>query len=224
MAEGSDGNFYGTTLSADSDRGTVFKVTPSGELTTLYQFCSVTACADGINPVAGLIQATDGNFYGTTQYGGTFGVSQAGMGYGTVFQITPAGTLTTLHSFDETDGMYPQGALVQGTDGDLYGVATGTDAVHAGTILKISMGLAPFLKTVPVAAYPGKQIFILGTDLTGATTVTFNGKTANFAVVSATEITATVPAGSTTGTVVVTTPWGRFKQPALSSVLTFCFC
>lgn len=214
LTEGSDGNFYGTTsVGGTPQRGTVFKMTPSGEVTTLYQFCSMAKCTDGFNPVAGLIQATDANFYGTTQYGGSFGVSPSGMGYGTVFQITPTGTLITLHSFDGTDGMLPQGGLVQGTDGNLYGVATGTDAVHAwGTIFKISMGLAPFVKTVPVAAYPGKKIFILGTNLTGATGVNFNNQAANFTVVSATEITATVPAGSMTGMVVVTTPCGSISS------------
>jgi uncharacterized repeat protein (TIGR03803 family) len=188
-------------------------MTTSGELTTFYSFCAVTACTDGFNPVAGVIQATDGNFYGTTEFGGTSVSSHNTFGYGTAFQLTAAGTLTTLHSFDGTDGKYPQAGLVQGTDGNLYGVTTGTDAVHAwGTVFKISLGLAPFVKTVPVAAYPGKQVFILGNNLTGATSVSFNGTAASFTVVSATEITATVPAGSTTGTVVVATPGGSLSS------------
>ena len=90
--QGSDGNFYGTTFdggaNCNAGCGTVFKITPSGTLTTLHSFDS----ADGL-PCAGLIQATDGNFYGTTAAGGA-------NDNGTVFKITPGGTLTTLYSFE----------------------------------------------------------------------------------------------------------------------------
>jgi hypothetical protein len=102
---------------------------------------------------------------------------------------------------------------VQGTDGNIYGTTGGTDGLHLyGTVFKLSLGLAPFLKTVPTAAYPRTRIFILGTELTGATAVSFNDKAAAFTVVSATEITATVPKGSTTGTVEVTTPSGTLSS------------
>jgi uncharacterized protein (TIGR03437 family) len=122
--------------------------------------------------------------------------------------------LTTLHSFDTLDGRAPIAALVQGTDGNLYGVAEGIVGknFNSGTIFKISLGLAPFVKTLPLAAHKGTQIFILGTDLTGATSVTFNGTAAAFTAVSATEITATVPAGSTSGTVKVVTPGGTLSS------------
>ncbi len=127
--------------------------------------------------------------------------------------MTPTGALTTLHSFDKTDGVYPSGGLVQGTDGNLYGTTTGNIGLHLyGTVFKLSLGLPPFVKMVPTAAYPGKTIFILGTDLTGATAVSFNGKAGAFTVVSATEITATVPKGSTTGTVEVTIPSGSLSS------------
>src|ERR1035437_9872657 len=110
LVQATDGNFYGATRSgggancgASSAYGTVFKITPSGTLTTLHSFDDT----DGAGP-GGLIQASDGNFYGTTWVGGA-------NGYGTVFKITPAGALTTLHSFDVTDGSYPFG-LIQATD------------------------------------------------------------------------------------------------------------
>src|SRR5271165_368285 len=102
LVQGTDGNFYGTTLEGGSNNGcslgsgscgTVFKITPSGTLTTLYNFCAQSGCADGGNPYAGLVQGRDGNFYGTTSEAG--GPHQAG----TVFKITPAGVLTTLYSF-----------------------------------------------------------------------------------------------------------------------------
>jgi uncharacterized repeat protein (TIGR03803 family) len=116
LLQASDGNLYGTTSSYGNKLpGTVFKMTPGGELTTLHTFCSLPSCADGFFPVAGLLQATDGALYGTTFAGGA-------NNYGTVFKITPAGTLTTLHSFDGTDGANPYaGTLLQATDGALYG-------------------------------------------------------------------------------------------------------
>jgi uncharacterized repeat protein (TIGR03803 family) len=88
----------------------VFKITPTGTLTTLYSFCAQSGCTDGEYPVAGLVQGTDGNFYGTTPEGGA-------NGGGTVFKITPTGTLTTLYSFCAqsgcTDGEDPVAGLVQ---------------------------------------------------------------------------------------------------------------
>jgi uncharacterized repeat protein (TIGR03803 family) len=215
LAQSSDGNFYGTTYYGGighETNGTAFEITPTGLLTTLYNFCSLTNCADGSFP-GGLIQATNGNFYGTTRAGGTGSCS-----CGTFFQLTPSGTLTTLHNFDTTDiadGLGATEGMVQSTDGNLYATTMGSinnGTSGQGSVFKISLGLAPFVKTLPLAAYPGTQIFILGTDLTGATSVTFNGTAARFTVVSPTEITATVPAGSTSGTVQVITPAGTLSS------------
>lgn len=121
LVQAADGNFYGTTVSGGANGfGTVFKMTPTGTLTTLYSFCRESGCADGEVPQGGLIQATDGNFYGTTVYGGA-----NSPGGGTIFKITPEGTLTTLYSFCAntgcTDGSNPVADLVQATDGNLYG-------------------------------------------------------------------------------------------------------
>ncbi len=131
LVQATNGNFYGTTSGngfATNGYGTVFKITPSGTLTTLHSFAGNP---DGQDPTAGLVQATDGNLYGTTFEGG------ANL-YGTVFKITPSGTLTTLHSFDSTDGAYPQAGLVQATDGNLYGTTLGGGANALGTIFKIT--------------------------------------------------------------------------------------
>ena len=132
LMQGSDGNFYGTT-SAGGDAtgdGTVFKTTPAGGLTTLYTF---TGGNDGSQPQAGLVQGSDGNFYGTTTYGGTDGD-------GTIFKLTPAGRLTTLYTFTGgSDGSYPVAGLTQGSDGNFYGMASaGGDANGDGTIYKIT--------------------------------------------------------------------------------------
>jgi uncharacterized repeat protein (TIGR03803 family) len=117
---GSDGNLYGTTNGfAYGGYGTVYKMTLSGELTTLYTFCSLAECADGSVP-NGLMQASDGNFYGTTFSGGN---SNAG----TIFKITPAGQFTSLYSFCSlancADGNSPVYSPIEGSDGNLYGAA-----------------------------------------------------------------------------------------------------
>jgi uncharacterized repeat protein (TIGR03803 family) len=134
LVQGTGGNFYGTTyLGGTEGSGTVFEITPAGNLTTLYSFCSKTNCTDGANPIAGLIQATDGNFFGTTQLGGT-------PYWGTVFKITSAGVLTTLHAFTLAGGGQPYGGLVQATNGDLYGTTANGGGRHIGTLFTQSLG------------------------------------------------------------------------------------
>ncbi len=141
LIQASDGNFYGTTSSGGPDPtdnyGTAFKITPGGKLTTLYKFCSQFGCTDGEQPAAGLIQASDGNFYGTTPSGG----ANAG---GTVFKITPGGTLTTLYNFCSqsgcADGQGPAAGLIQASDGNFYGTTTGSGANGGGTIFEITPG------------------------------------------------------------------------------------
>ena len=130
LVQGIDGSFYGTTnLGGASDAGTVFKITPAGTLTTLHSFSGSDAY--GKNPFAGLVQGTDGNFYGTTERGGT-------SRYGTVFWITTAGALTTLHSFNYSDGANPHAGLVQGADGSFYGTTITGGAYYRGTVFKIT--------------------------------------------------------------------------------------
>jgi uncharacterized repeat protein (TIGR03803 family) len=106
VMQASDGNFYGT-LDFDNDgNGTIFKITPAGVLTTLYTFSG----PDGSKPSARLIQGSDGNLYGTTQNGGANPpIPGLGGGPGTIFKITPEGTLTTLYSFSRPDGSEPIG-------------------------------------------------------------------------------------------------------------------
>jgi uncharacterized repeat protein (TIGR03803 family) len=211
LIQATDGNFYGTTYFGGASNsncttgtcGTVFKVTPAGALTTLHSF----DYTDGANPEAALIQATDGNFYGTTDNG-----------YGTVFKITPSGTLTTLHNFDGADGSFPN-ALVQHTNGTFYATTSqgGIRNYHvcgAGcvTIYSLSVGMGPFVKTEPASGNVGAAVNILGTNLTEATSVSFNGMLAAFSVESSSEITATVPTGATTGEVKVVTPSGTLSS------------
>jgi uncharacterized repeat protein (TIGR03803 family) len=259
LVQATDGNFYGTTFAGGVfGQGTVFKMTSGGALTTLHSF----SATDGGSPYTALVQATDGNLYGTT----------LGPIFGTVFSITPGGTLTTIHAFNGTDGSTPFAALIQATDGNLYGATTGGGADGQGTVFKITLsgtlttlhnfcsqtgctdgygpihtlfqytngkfygatpdggtnsscsadgcgtlfalavGLGPFVRTLPVNGKVGAQVRIFGNGLTTATSVTFNGTPATFAVVSSTLIRATVPSGATTGTVQVTTPSGTLSS------------
>jgi uncharacterized repeat protein (TIGR03803 family) len=211
LLQASDGNFYGTTSAGGTHRGgSVFRVTAAGKLTTLYSFCAQVNCADGDDPQTGLIQGTDGNFYGTTEGGGTS--SGCHYGCGTIFRITPAGKLTTLHSFSVTDGTSPSSGLLQGTDGDFYGATPGGGANNGGTVYSLSTGLGPFVLARPGSGKVGANVVILGNNLKGTTSVSFNGTAAAFIVASGSEITAKVPAGATTGKIDVTTPRGTLTS------------
>lgn len=137
LLQASDGNFYGTTLAGGSaNSGTVFKITPTGTVTTLYSFCSQSNCADGLSPEGGVIQGTDGNFYGMTSQGGIFGSG------GTVFRLTPSGVLTTLYTFCSLancrDGAAPYAALALGSDGNFYGTTSSGGSASKGTAFKIT--------------------------------------------------------------------------------------
>jgi len=197
LVQTADGNFYGTTVEGGAyGSGTVFQLAPDGTLITLYSFGSPQS-PDGAFPYAPLVYASNGKFYGTTSAGGGWG------GFGTVFQISSQGALNRLYSFRARDGQ-PVTGLMQGTDGAFYGVAV-SGIVGGGILYKLSGGAPPFIKTVPLSGPPASTVTVLGTNLTGTTSVTFNGVAAAFTVASATEITTTVPAGATTGKVQVTT-------------------
>jgi uncharacterized repeat protein (TIGR03803 family) len=261
LVQATNGNFYGTTNGGGANSfGTVFKITPAGVLTTLYSFCSLTNCADGTTPLT-LVQATDGNFYGTAWGGGFYNNTECSVyGCGTIFKITPGGILTTLYTFQGTDGTSPDAlvqatdgnfygtsgiagsnnfgtifeitaagkltflhtftfsdgagpyGLVQATNGSFYGTAAGGGANGVGTVFSLSVGLGPFVETLPSAAKVGAKVVILGNNLTGTTNVSFNGTAAKFTVISNTAIRTTVPTGATSGVVEVATPSGTLKS------------
>jgi uncharacterized repeat protein (TIGR03803 family) len=142
LIQATDGSFYGTTPAGGGagcfgvECGTVFQITPGGTLTVLHAF---TGGSDGAGPVASLIQATDGNFYGTTEVGG--GTGCAGIGCGTVFRMTPRGTVTVLHAFTfGTDGAFLSASLIQATDGNFYGTTSlGGGPCDCGTIFRVTL-------------------------------------------------------------------------------------
>src|SRR5436309_5957959 len=130
LIRASDGNFYGTTESGGAfNSGTVFKMAPDGTVTLLHAFASGV---DGANPVAALVEAMDGNFYGTTPTGGSSGA-------GIAFKITPGGAMTILHAFTGgADGANPMTSLIQATDGNLYGTTKAGGASNHGTAFKMT--------------------------------------------------------------------------------------
>jgi uncharacterized repeat protein (TIGR03803 family) len=182
----------------------VFKVTASGTFTNLHNFSG----PDGEHPEGTLIQGTDGNFYGTTWDIGGFD------SIGNVFQITPGGTFTIVHSFPYSSGEgYPEGGLLQDTNGTFYGT-TGSSphtTTCSGTIFSLSTGLGPFVTPKQVSGPVGGKVTILGTNLTGATAVSFNGTPATFTTTGS-AIDATVPAKATSGTIIVTLPSGTLSS------------
>jgi len=200
--------FYGTAAFGGSNGyGTVFQMTPQGVLHTIFNF----DLGNGYVPSGSIIRAADGYFYGSTESGGPGAC-------GTLFRFNSAGALTVLHDFALEDGCYPNGQA-QATNGIFYGLGYGGGAHSYGTVFSLSVGLRPLVETVPASGRAGTSVQILGTNLTGATSVTFNGSAAAFTVASGTLITATVPAGATTGTVKVVTPSGTLSSNAPFQVI-----
>jgi len=218
LVQATNGYLYGATSGGGANsHGTIFKMTPSGTLTPmLYSFCSESGCTDGSLPDGGLVQAPENeDLYGATFYGGTGCGSN---GCGTIFKMTPSGTLTTVfRSYCPESGCpYYPGALLQDTNGAFYGATFDGGTGSVGTAYSLSLGLGAFVKPLPTSGAVGSAVKILGSNLTGATSVTFDGIAATFTVVSRYLITTTVPTGATSGTVEVVTP-----SAALSSNVAF---
>ena len=136
LVQAHDGNFYGVTPAGGANKyGTIFKITSTGVLTTLYTFCSQTNCVDGATPNVTLVEGKDGNLYGTTYQGG----SQFS---GTAFRITHAGVYTVLHNFCSqpgcADGAHPLAGLTLASDGSFYGTTSTSASGSRGTIFKVT--------------------------------------------------------------------------------------
>jgi uncharacterized repeat protein (TIGR03803 family) len=226
LVQAADGNLYGTTTAGGAGAacpnffscGTVFKITLAGVLTTVYNFCSQANCADGGSPFAPLVQGTDGNFYGTTSFWGA-------NGGGTIFRLTQDGVLTTLYNVDNPLGFGGNG-VIQATNGNFYGTVvdggpanSSCVADYCGILFELAAGLGPFVEPLPAAGRFGERIVILGSDLTGATSVSFGDRKAPFKVISPTEIETIVPGGIAAGLVTVTTPSGVLQSNVQFRVL-----
>jgi len=174
LLQATDGNLYGTTnLGGASNYGTIFKIDTNGTtFTTLHTFVNT----DGANPYAGLLQATDGNLYGTTLNGGG---GSCYYGCGTIFKIDTNGSmLTTLHGFLVSDGVYPYGTLIQGTDGNVYGTLAGGGANYDGAIFRIDTSGSTFTTLHTFVGTDGSYSYatlIQGTDRNLYGTTYFGG-------------------------------------------------
>ncbi len=204
IALGSDGDFYGTTNGGGSHfGGTIFSITPLGTLTTRYNFCSQANCADGAYTLSGLMQATDGNWYGTTFGGGNSGCGNYGCG--TVFRMTPAGTLTTLYLFPSSGN--PAAGLIQGRDGNLYGTATGAAGGGASTIFKITLA----------GAFTKLYQFESSADVYSGLVQGFDGNFYGSSAAGGSNTNGNCSNGYTCGTVFKMTPGGT-----LTTIYNFC--
>jgi len=199
LVQASDRNFYGTTmLGGASNAGVVFKITPTGVPTLLYSFNGTT---DGGTPLASLVEATDGNFYGANY-----------SDYGTLFEITPEGTFSVLYTFDVSTGANPEVTPMEHTNGEIFGDSSGGGLSFGGTFYGLTLGLGPSVTLNPAFGRFQQTIGILGQGFTGTTGVSFNGAAASFNVVSDTFLTASVPLRATTGPVTVVTPSGTLTS------------
>jgi uncharacterized repeat protein (TIGR03803 family) len=210
-----DGNFYGSAIQGGQNGlGGIYKITPSGEFTLLHSLDDSDTIPEG-----DLIQASDGKLYGTAVWNGTTYA-------GSIFQMTLDGTFTILYSLPN---IYPlqdasYAPIFQATNGELYGITAEAGLFNktcpdgCGYIFSLSTGLAPIVEPLPISGKVASAVKILGTNLTGATSVSFNGKAALFTLVSPTEITTTVPAGATTGAVEVVLPSGTLKSNPVFTV------
>jgi uncharacterized repeat protein (TIGR03803 family) len=226
LVQASDGNFYGTTstggtLSTYYQSGTLFRITTKGVFTKLWDFNATDPSVNGISPYGGLIQASDGNLYGTTTAGG--GTPNSG----TVYQLALGGALSQVMSFDAaTTGALPKAVPLQAADGTLYITNNGgtvSNNKYQGAIVQIANGLpAPkpvILKFAPTSATVGKKVTISGGSFVGTTGVLFNGTSAIFTVKSTNTVIATVPSGATSGHINVTNAGGSTTSVQSFTVL-----
>jgi hypothetical protein len=178
----------------------------TGTITLLHQF-DVNSLTDGLNPDAGMVAASDGNFYGATDIGSGSG----SVIYGNLFRINGSGSYKLEYAFDGTHGSDAIGTLMQHTNGKIYGLATEGGAHLAGAVYSLSVGIKPFVRLTPADATVGKTIQIVGSGLKNATNVTFGSvPAASFTAHSQTYVSAVVPADAIAGFVAVTTPTTTF--------------
>jgi len=204
LIQASNGHFYGVAVYGGTySNGTLFEMSRGGKTRVLHNFNNLKG--DGSYPYAGLVQATDGNFYGATSSGGV-------LGWGTIYRLSTTGQFTVVYIFDGSTGSYPETTLVQHTNGILYGETYLGGTYGGGVFYSLDIGAAPFVRLVTTFGKAGKTIGILGQGFTGTTEVSFNGIPATFTVSSDTYLEATVPAGATTGFVTVTTSTGTLTS------------
>ena len=210
IMQASDGNLYGTCYQGGQyNYGLVYKMAPTGAYNVLHVFTG----PEGALPVSGVIEAKDGYLYGTTKGGG------AG-GRGAIYRIKKDGSnfeLVYSLNGDMLEGRYLMQPGLQAATGKFYNCVMQGGTKVAGTFY--SLDITTF-NVAPQTGMVGETVTLTGLGFTGASAVTFNGKAAQFKVVSDTSITCTVPAGATAGTITVTTPNGTMTSKIMFQVVT----
>jgi len=213
LVQGTDGLLYGASANGGAyGYGTIFKMTLTGSFTVLHDITGTVDSGECAGPVA----ASDGKIY-SALYGG-------GAQYlGTLYQITKTGAYSTLYSFDNTHGANPYATPMQHTNGIIYGVAAVGGASNRGVAYSLNNSLPRFVALMTITGAAGQTLQILGTGLTGTTSVKFGSGSASFNVVSDSYMTATVPANGTSDYVTVVTPSGTLtsnKQYKITPVIS----
>jgi len=140
LTQAANGSFYGVSFYGgnSADGGTLFEINSTGKFNRLYQFCSQSGCTDGASPNSAPIQGSDGNFYGTTAWGGAYNL-------GTVYVLTVPGQPQTLYSFTSgTNWSVGPSHLIQANDGNIYGLTSGGGATGYGSVFRITPGSGQF--------------------------------------------------------------------------------
>jgi uncharacterized repeat protein (TIGR03803 family) len=196
LIQANDGNYYGVTFEGGSNgTGVVFKMTPGHAVSVLHNFDDTK---DGGFPNGGLVQATDGNLYGTDD--------------SNLFRITTGGTFTVVHTFTFSTGASPCDTLIQHTNGVLYGMTLQGGAARNGVFYSLTVGLKQFVTYLPIYGRVGTTVQILGQGFTADSIVSFNGVPATVTDVNPTYLRAIVPGGATSGWITVTTTKGTLKS------------
>jgi uncharacterized repeat protein (TIGR03803 family) len=204
---GKDGNFYGVTQFGGTvgdgrvDQGTFFKMTPAGVVTILHDFDPAKDYA--VFPTSPLIQASDSNFYSTSNACNEF--LSCGS-FVDIYKVTPTGTLTVVEKLTGANGAGAYWTLTQDTNGTLYGITQQGGTVNGGVYFSLSIGAKAFINLVSTAGRVGSKIGIVGQGFSASSVVKFNGVTATTVTRTGTTfLLATVPAGANVGFVTVTT-------------------
>jgi len=214
LVQASNGNFYSTTQDGGTNgRGTIYQITTALAATVLHSFGATFG--DGEYPSAGLLLATDSNYYGSAAEGGTYDD-------GILFNTSTSGTYDDLYSFNNSSNltqMAPLSPPVQDTNGTLYGVTEFGGTNNVGTVYSLNMGLAAFVNSPLFSGKEGSKVLILGEHLAGTSEVSFNGVPAEFKIQSDTHLTATVPTGAKSGWIMVSTTEGQARSRKVFNVL-----
>ncbi|HEY2858216.1 MAG TPA: choice-of-anchor tandem repeat GloVer-containing protein [Terracidiphilus sp.] len=200
LIQAHDGNFYGIAEQGGAaGAGVVFRITPAGTYSVLHDF---SGGLGGLEPMGGLLEATDGNLYGTASQGGSSGGATE---VGILFRLTLSGAFTKVLDFNHANGYSPVGQLHQHTDGKIYGYTFFGGTHDSGAIYKCDVGLGPFVAYLPIYGRAGVKVTILGQNFQNNSLVYFNGVQAQQVEIHSTYLKAIVPDGATTGPITVQT-------------------